>query len=121
MRIIIAGGRDFDDYELMEREILSIIDGTDYSTIEIVSGGARGADSLGEQFAKQYNLNIKVFPAKWNTYGKMAGYMRNAEMARYASQESGILIAFWDGVSRGTKHMIETADKYDIKTYIVRY
>lgn len=73
----------------------------------IVSGGARGADKLGEVYAKDNGYNLRIFPADWNTHGYKAGFLRNEEMAEYADA----LAAFWDGKSRGTKHMISTALK----------
>ena len=79
MRVIIAGGRDFSDYE---------------NGWEVLS-----------------------FPADWDKYGKAAGYKRNDEMARNADA----LIAFWDGKSRGTRHMIDLAKKYGLQTRIVGY
>ena len=131
MRVIIAGGRNFDDYKTLESQCHGIfkqlsdegrtsprIDDLD---IEIVSGKARGADSLGERFARQYGINVKEFPAKWMLYGKSAGYKRNEEMAKYAKENNGVLIAFWDGVSKGTKHMIDLAKKYNLDVYIVNY
>lgn len=133
LKIIIAGGRDFDDYAMLRRETLRIVreiamKNTGTTTIkkeivEIVSGAARGADRLGEQFSKEFNLRLKQFHANWNLYGNMAGYMRNSEMARYAisDEANGVLIAFWDGKSRGTKHMIETAKKSGMSVYVVSY
>jgi len=93
----------------------------DDSDIEIVSGRANGADRLGELFAKDYNLKIKYFPADWDLYGKSAGYRRNGDMAKYAAEDNGVLVAFWDGKSKGTKHMIDTANKYKMKVYVVNY
>lgn len=74
------------------------------SISEVVSGAARGADSLGELFAKENNIPVKQFPADWNAHGRAAGPIRNRQMAEYAD----VLIAFWDGKSPGTKNMIET-------------
>lgn len=100
MKTIIAGSRAFDDFNAL-LGFLSVMS-PEWDIEEVVSGGARGADALGEQFAKLYNIPVKKFPADWDTYGKGAGFIRNSEMAKYADG----LIAFWDGVSPGTKHMI---------------
>jgi hypothetical protein len=70
---------------------------------EIVSGGARGVDRLGERYARKRGLPCKVFPAQWAKYGKSAGPIRNAEMAKYTDYG----VAVWDGVSRGTANMIK--------------
>lgn len=101
MKVIIAGGRDFSDYEVL-RERCDFFLKTK-SNIEIVSGAAKGADSLGERYANERGYSLTKFPADWDTHGKSAGYIRNAKMAAYADA----LIAFWDGKSKGTKNMIE--------------
>ena len=116
MRVIIAGGREFDDYEMMEEE-MDCLYGKLHSQIVVVSGTARGADSLGERWGKENQLSIESFPADWSKYGKSAGYRRNAEMANH----SDILIAFWDGESKGTKHMIDLALGKGLLVQIVSY
>ena len=115
-KVIIAGGRDYDnffdvmsyaDYYLQARQ----------DELEIVSGGAKGADALGERYAKVKGIKLKIFPADWDTHGKKAGFMRNLEMANYADA----LIAFWDGESVGTKMMIKLAKQKGLKVKVVRY
>ena len=115
-RVIIAGSRNFNDYELLKivcNQLLSYI----YDEIEIVSGEARGADELGEKYAMDKKFRLKTFPADWNRYGKKAGYLRNREMAIYADA----LICFWDGKSKGSEHMIDLAKEYDLKIHIEKY
>jgi hypothetical protein len=116
-RIIIAGGREFNDKTLMCESINTLIEPMDISTIEFVSGKARGADTLGEQLGRANGIPIAEFPANWDKYGKSAGYRRNAEMAAYSTH----LIAFWDGKSVGTKHMIDLATKANLNVTVVRY
>jgi len=89
----------------------------------IISGTARGADQLGEKFADEMGLEIRRFPADWNQYGKRAGVIRNEQMARYAGEygNQGVLIAFWDGKSKGTRWMIELAKQYGLKAYVVEF
>ena len=82
-----------------------------------MSGHASGADSLGEKFAADHNLQCELYPADWDKHGKAAGPIRNAEMAEVADA----LIAFWDGQSRGTKSMIDLARKKGLQVAIVRY
>lgn len=96
---------------------------TNKSNVTIVSGTANGADKLGERFAREFSLNLKRFPANWDKYGKSAGYKRNAQMAKYASDSLSkkVLIAFWDGKSSGTKHMINLAKERNLEVHIVRY
>jgi len=83
----------------------------------VVSGTARGADKWGERYARRFNYIITKFPADWNKYGKSAGYIRNKQMAEYADH----LIAFWDGESKGTKHMINLATKQGIIVDVIEY
>ncbi len=111
MKVIVAGSRTFTDYELLKLTC----DNIKTQITEIVSGGARGADKLGEQYAIERAYTIKQFPADWDRWGKSAGYNRNAEMAEYADA----LIAFWDGSSKGTKHMIDLAKKNNLKIKVV--
>ena len=101
MKLIIAGSRNFEDYEVLKRRI----DVLPFEITEIISGNARGADSLGEWYAAENEIQVRVYPANWSKYGKPAGYIRNKEMAEVADA----LIAFWDGKSKGTKHMIDIA------------
>lgn len=117
-RIIIAGGRDFNDYNLLKEKVDNLIsEKRKTHQIYIVSGKARGADSLGEKYANENGLNIMEFPADWDKHGKSAGYKRNVEMAENADA----LIAFWDGDSRGTKHMVDIAKEKNLPTRIIRY
>ena len=115
MKIIIAGGRTFNNYDLLTQscdKALSL-----QTEVEIVSGTANGADKLGEKYAKEKGYSVKQFPAEWDKHGKSAGYIRNEEMAKYADA----LIAFWDGKSKGTKHMIDLAKRYNLKVKIVSF
>jgi len=80
----------------------------------VVSGTAKGVDKLGEKFALDYGLKIDRYPARWDIYGKQAGYIRNIEMAGV----SDALIAVWDGVSKGTAHMIEQAHLLDLQVFV---
>ena len=113
MKVIIAGGRDFDDYNLLHQTCEKML--VRQTDVEIVSGTARGADTLGEKYANEKGYPIKRFPANWNEYGKSAGYKRNSEMAEYADA----LIAFWDGKSKGTKHMIDLAKSNGLRVKVV--
>lgn len=114
-KVIIAGGRDFNNYEFLERVCNYKLQNK--TNIEIVSGGAKGADCYGEMYAAENNLPKKVFLADWERYGKSAGPIRNREMAEYADA----LIAFWDGGSPGTKNMIEVAKELGLGVHVERY
>lgn len=119
IKVIIAGTRDFNDYAFLKKNVDYFLQGINPNNeeIEIVSGNARGADKLGERYAKEHNLPVKLFPANWDKYGKRAGYLRNQEMANY----SDVLIAFWDEKSKGTKHMIDIAKKQGLTVIVVGY
>ena len=119
MKVIIAGSRNFNDYELLKAELNILIVPTImlHRNIEVVSGTAKGADQLGERYAKEYNLLLKKFPADWDKYGKSAGYHRNKQMAEYATH----CVCFWDGISKGTKMMIDLAKTENLKIEIIKY
>jgi hypothetical protein len=114
-KVIIAGGRDFSDYQLLVEKCDKYL--ANKTNIEIVSGTAKGADSLGERYAKDKGYSVKTFPADWAAFGKRAGYLRNEQMANYANA----LIAFWDGESRGTKHMIDIATEKGLLVKVTPY
>lgn len=114
-KVIIAGSRNFDDYELLKTKMDYLL--SQKQDIEIVSGAARGADQLGERYAAERGYALKQFPADWNTYGKSAGYRRNTEMAEYADAA----VVFWDGKSRGSKHMINLAKAKELAVRVVWY
>ena len=114
--MIIAGGRDFQDYSLLQRSMDVYLSDV-HDEILIISGRAKGADSLGERYADERGYAVKAYPADWHQYGKAAGFIRNEEMAKNADA----LIAFWNGQSRGTEHMIKMAQKYSLKNIVVIY
>ncbi len=100
MKLIIAGSRSITDYTVLQYAIAQ----SDFSNItEVVSGCARGVDTLGERWASEQNLLVTRMRANWGRFGQAAGQYRNWEMAEYASG----LLALWDGESRGTMHMID--------------
>lgn len=116
-RVIIAGCRDFVDYELLKEKCDFYLQNKKEEDIVIVSGHASGADALGERYAQERGLQLETYPADWKTHGRAADPIRNAQMASVAHA----LIAFWDGKSRGTKNMIDTATKRGLQVAVVRY
>lgn len=120
LRVIVAGGRDFDNYELLksvcDRMLSNKVETHD---ITIVSGGASGTDTLAIQYARDpsNDFNLVIMNADWDTHGKSAGFIRNTQMAEF----SDALIAFWDSGSKGTKHMIETAKSKHLLRHVVSY
>lgn len=123
-RIIIAGSRNFNNYPYLEyvvdRYFAKFV--TDKQGAQIISGTAKGADSLGELYAEKHGIEVIRCPANWDKYGRAAGYRRNEEMAILSMSDgyTGVLLAFWDGLSRGTKHMIDLAEKHNVKVYIIK-
>lgn len=120
-RIIIAGGRNFDNYNLLESYVEYIIDRFyKKENVVIISGTAKGADKMGEYYAAKHNIKCCKFPANWDKYGKQAGPIRNKEMAQYAVSDNskGVLIAFWDKKSKGTENMIQNAKKLSMDIHI---
>lgn len=115
IRLIIAGGRDFDNVSMLIEAMQGYV--VDPLLLTIVSGTARGADQMGEHYAKLKNLPIDRYPANWKEHGRSAGYKRNAVMADNATD----LLAFWDGASRGTKHMIDLAASKGLNVRVVKY
>ena len=114
LRVIIAGSRDIISPATVATAVQSSC--LQPYIIEVVSGGARGVDKLGEAWARLHGVPVRVFPADWARYPRTAGRLRNTEMAHYADA----LIAVWDGRSPGTKHMIDTMLECGKVTYTYR-
>ena len=131
MKVIIAGGRDYADYDRLKKVCTRLLIGAGVK--EIVSGEAPGADKLGENFARESAIQIARFPAAWDdvegkppgeigrkngrVYWKLAGHARNQKMAIYADA----LIVFWDMESTGTQNMIDVAREYKLPVIIIVY
>lgn len=112
MKLIIAGSRTITDYAFL----LRALDLSGFKPTEIVSGGCKGPDLLGERYAEENGLKIKRFLADWQAHGKAAGPIRNSQMATYADA----LIALWDGQSAGTADMIRKAKKRNLKVFVLQ-
>lgn len=115
--LIVAGGRDFNDYPLLCKKLDSLLRSKNPEDVVIVCGKAAGADSLGECYARERGYRVWEFPAEWDRFGKRAGYLRNSLMADHADA----LVAFHDGVSRGTQHMIELAKEQGLAIRVVNF
>lgn len=155
LRIIIAGSRFFKDYNLFESTMFKVLFHLNKKypqynilvinkeerlfkinpcSLEIISGMAKGADTLAVKFANKYNLALKEFLADWNnlnvspcrvitnsygSYNALAGHKRNRDMAVYASSDDafGVLVLFWDGKSKGSKNMKSQAVAFGLEIY----
>ena len=116
MKVIVAGSRSI--YEAYRVE--AAIEASPWLKAgrndELVSGGARGVDYLGERWARERGILVKQFLADWDKYGKRAGFIRNKEMAEYADA----LIAVWDGESCGTENMIDISLSTGLHVFVVQ-
>ena len=124
-RVVVAGGRDFYDYKVLKAHLdhllsLRVADGY---KIVIISGKARGADSLGEVYAKEKGYEVHEKAANWDLNGRSAGHIRNKEMLDYAMEKGcvGACIMFWNGLSKGTKGMYDLCIKYGLINRVIRY
>lgn len=99
MRTAIIGSRNFEDYDLMCKIL------KEYNITHIVSGGAKGADRLAEKYARENKIPVTLYLPDWVGLGNRAGYERNKKIIN----DSELVIAFWDQVSKGTKHSIDLA------------
>lgn len=107
MKTIIAGSRSI----LSMDHVIRAIEIAKFPITEVVCGMAQGPDILGMIWAAKHNIPVKKFPANWDKLGKSAGYKRNQQMAEYADA----CIVVWDGISKGSMHMIDLAKKHKIK------
>lgn len=111
MRTIIAGSRTATIGDVLNAMKFCPFTG-DISVV--ISGKAKGADLGGKKWAERNHIPFEEYPADWNTHGKSAGYIRNTLMAKNGEA----LIAVWDGMSKGTKNMINLARKAGLKVYV---
>lgn len=113
MKIAIVGSRNFRDKSLLDGTMEKYRD----VITHIVSGGASGADTMGESWAKSHNIQTIIYKPDWKTYGKSAGFIRNELIIK----DCDLCIAFWDGQSRGTAHSISLCKKFKKQLHIVQY
>ena len=116
MNIAIVGGRDFNDYPLLKESISAYIDAHEKPE-NIVSGGAKGADTLAAQFAAEMGIPLLIFKPDYQRYGRGATLVRNTQIIENAE----VVFAFWDGQSKGTKDSIKKAEKLEKELYIITY
>ena len=109
-RVAIVGSREYENLEAVRDFIGSLP-----PDCTIVSGGAKGADTAAKEAAKEFGFAYKEWPAEWRTYGKQAGFLRNAQIIN----DCDIVVAFWDGFSKGTKHSIDLARQWNKPVIII--
>ena len=115
MKLAIIGSRNFVDYDTLSHIAGAICDRQPIDTI--VSGGAKGADSLGEKFAKDNNLQTLIFLPDWETHGKSAGYKRNVDII----SNCDFVLSFWDGESKGTQHSMNIAHSQNKEVIVYNF
>ena len=113
MKLAIIGSRTFNDPQLLKESLSPYVS----KITLVISGGAKGADLLGEYWANANNIETLIFYPDWDTHGKRAGFIRNADIIKNCD----CCIAFWDGISKGTAHSISLCIKQNIPYKIIRY
>ena len=98
IKLGVVGSRGFNDYKLLKDTLDKYKD----KTFVMVSGGAKGADQLGEKWAKENNIKTLIFRPDWDKFGKIAGFLRNKDIV----DNSDVIVAFWDGLTKGTENTI---------------
>jgi len=116
MRILICGGRDFDDVGRIKQDMLKLLEHGDNT---IISGMAKGADMMGVLVARELDVFVEEYPANWDLYGKSAGFKRNMQMLTEGKPD--LVLAYWNGESKGTAHTIENALDKKIHTHVKFY
>lgn len=111
MKVLVCGSRTWTDGIVISRRLRGLP-----NDAVIIHGGASGADLQAERVAAKYHLASRCFPAEWNRYGKRAGIIRNLAML---DEQPDLVLAFWDGRSRGTKHTIDEARKRGIPVEVI--
>ena len=109
MKVGVIGSRVFNNYELVVKTL------SNFDITLIISGGAIGADTLGEKYANEHNIPILIFKPDWEMYGKSAGMIRNTDIV----DNSDVIVAFWDGTSKGTLDSIKKAEKRGKKVLVI--
>ena len=109
MKLAVIGSRTFSDYTLLLEKVKEL------NPSVIVSGGAIGADKLGERAALELNIPTEIYLPDWEKHGKAVGFIRNKDIVK----NSDVVLAFWDGQSKGTKNSIDIAHKLNKKCILV--
>lgn len=115
MKIAVVGSRTFNNYDLLCSYLNTIHLKEPIS--HIISGGAKGADKMGEKWANENGIETIIFIPDWEKYGRKAGFLRNKDIINEADK----VVCFWDGFSNGTKNSIELAKRQGKKCLIVNF
>ena len=108
IKLMVCGSRSITNKELVYQLIDACIERNfPNEEITIIEGEAKGVDSIAKQWAIDHNKQIEAYPAKWDLYGKSAGYRRNVDMVKACDH----CLIIWDGKSKGTKHDIDLCEQ----------
>ncbi len=111
LKVLVCGSREWPTPERIFQRLLELPLDT-----KIIHGTAKGVDSQADFYARQLGLSVQRFPANWDQYGKRAGFLRNVQMLE---EQPDLVLAFWDGKSKGTKHTIDQAAKRGISVEVI--
>ena len=120
--LLVVGSRSLTIYALIEGYLDKLVSErlADYDIV-VVSGGAKGVDTLAERWADNRGYEKVIMPADWEKEGKSAGFKRNARMHQFiAEKDHKLVVAFWDGVSKGTAHNFDLCKKYNNELLLIR-
>lgn len=112
MKLAVVGSRSLNNYSIVSNYLDSVTNLT-----QIISGGAKGADKFARIYAKKHNIDLVEFKPDWAKYGKSAGYKRNKKIISACDE----VVAFWDGVSKGTTHSFKLAQEFEKPITIIRF
>jgi hypothetical protein len=115
MKLAIVGSRCFNDYPLMEKTISELFKEEEIE--QIISGGAKGADTLAEQWAKNHKKELRIIIPSWASLGRAAGFERNVQIVK----DSDIVLVFWDSISKGSKHDIDLCKRYAKECHVIKF
>jgi len=113
MKIAVIGSREFNDYSKLKQEIEKL----NLTISKVISGGAKGADALGEIWARENGVELTIYQPDWKKYGRSAGVIRN----KLIIEDCDVCIAFWNGKSKGTKNSIEFCKKLNKTLFLITY
>lgn len=114
LRVLVCGSRSWTDFDTIYYRLSSLV--RDYPDVVIVEGGAKGADTIARQVAEDFQVDTEEYLPDWEKYKKQAGFKRNIQMLE---TKPDLVLAFWDGKSKGTRHIITEAKERGIEVEVI--
>lgn len=115
MKLLVAGSRTISSTNAIYKVLNEYVE-EHGDKLSIISGGAKGVDTVAAEFAKSQNIPFTEVPADWDKHGRAAGFIRNKEMWEMADEG----VVFWDGVSKGTAHSFKLSEQMNKKLRVFR-